>query len=155
MNGRSLSLADVRNRMLALDPGEGGCWNWAMSKFRNGYGAAAFDGKQHLAHRLSYTVFVGPIPEGLEIDHLCRNWACVNPAHLEAVTHEVNNRRRQFVSTDGLVSPGKAALILGVSVKTILRWTADGRLPLAAHSAGGHRRYDLAHVEALAAERAA
>ena len=59
------------------------------------------------------------------------------------------------MTEQALVSPGKAALILGVSVKTILRWTADGRLPLASLSAGGHRRYRLTDVEALAAERAA
>ena len=56
---------------------------------------------------------------------------------------------------DTLVPIGKAAHLLGVSTKTILRWTDDGKLPLANWSDGGHRRYRLTDVEALAAERAA
>ena len=69
------------------------CWEWQGSKGSHGYGRFQVDGKQWLAHRFSYTLFIGDIPDGLVIDHLCRNKTCVNPAHLEVVTHGQNIRR--------------------------------------------------------------
>ena len=69
------------------------CWIWAGAKTAAGYGHF-WDGKRTVyAHRFSYELAVGPIPGGLQIDHLCRNRACVNPAHLEPVTAKVNVRR--------------------------------------------------------------
>lgn len=69
---------------------EGECWIWTGYRNEAGYGRIAFgDGKQYV-HRLMYQIFHGPILEGLTIDHLCRNPACVNPAHLEAVTMREN-----------------------------------------------------------------
>lgn len=75
-----------------------GCWEWICA-LRHGYGAFFYgrdeSGKKIVrpAHRVSYELLVGPIPEGLEIDHLCRNTKCVNPAHLEPVTPKVNTLR--------------------------------------------------------------
>lgn len=69
------------------------CWHWIATCQPNGYGAFGSSGVTHRAHRWSYEHFVGPIPDGLPLDHLCRNRACVNPEHLEPVTHQVNTRR--------------------------------------------------------------
>ena len=73
--------------------GLNGCWVWVG--LLNAYGYGEFNvNRRHLgAHRFSYTTIKGPIPEGLELDHLCRVPRCVNPDHLEAVTHQVNNMR--------------------------------------------------------------
>ncbi len=69
-----------------------GCWLWTAAMKPNGYGCFGL-GAQQYAHRVSYERHKGPIPEGLEIDHLCRVRNCVNPDHLEAVTHRENVRR--------------------------------------------------------------
>lgn len=75
-----------------LSKTDGGCWNWNARFFPSGYGRVS-RGHGRYAHRLSYRLFVGPIPSGLTIDHLCFNKRCVNPAHLEAVTLSENVRR--------------------------------------------------------------
>ncbi len=71
------------------------CWLWVGAKFQKGYGRYGRASKRGtaLAHRVAYERWVGPIPSGLTIDHLCNNKACVNPAHLEPVTLRENRRR--------------------------------------------------------------
>lgn len=72
-----------------------GCWVWLLFKNPKGYGTISRKGvKNLLAHRYVYEQLVGPIPDGLVIDHLCCNPACVNPSHLEPVTAKENNRRQ-------------------------------------------------------------
>jgi hypothetical protein len=67
------------------------CWLWTAScAGGTGYGQIYADGRPQLAHRFAYELLVGPIPDGLVIDHLCRNRACVNPAHMEPVTQREN-----------------------------------------------------------------
>ncbi len=68
------------------------CWLWTGSK-RGGYGKVWFDNTTQYAHRVVYKILVGPIPNGLEIDHLCNIKACVNPEHLQVVTHKENMAR--------------------------------------------------------------
>jgi hypothetical protein len=68
-----------------------GCWLWTgYLAGGNGYGGITIENRQCLAHRVVYELLVGPIPEGMELDHLCRNRCCVNPDHLEVVTKKEN-----------------------------------------------------------------
>jgi hypothetical protein len=70
-----------------------GCWEWTAGRDHAGYGRIGIDGTPELAHRVAYEIFVGPIPDGLTLDHLCRNPACVHPLHLEPVSMVENVRR--------------------------------------------------------------
>jgi hypothetical protein len=71
-----------------------GCWLWtgALSGSRK-YGSFYYDGRMQKAHRVAYQIFVGPVPDGLDLDHLCRVPSCCNPDHLEPVTRSENLRR--------------------------------------------------------------
>jgi hypothetical protein len=71
----------------------GDCWEWPLFRSEDGYGRMQWDGRTRIAHRAIYRFLVGPIPQGLTLDHLCRNRGCVNPDHLEPVTQRENCRR--------------------------------------------------------------
>lgn len=85
-------------RFWARVDGSGDCWLWTGPMHSRGYGTmSVYVGygttRSQYAHRLAWEFLVGPIPKGLNIDHLCKNKLCVNPDHLEPVTQRVNVRR--------------------------------------------------------------
>lgn len=78
--------------LIAAEPNDG-CWLWQGVTTVDGYAHYYYGGRRFLLHRKTYESHVGPIPEGLQIDHLCRVRNCVNPKHLEPVTADENKRR--------------------------------------------------------------
>lgn len=72
-----------------------GCWTWTGYTRSDGYGQTKHAGRNVRTHRLIFELLVGSIPEGMELDHLCRNTRCCNPDHLEVVTPRENRQRGQ------------------------------------------------------------
>lgn len=87
------SLPAPQRFLAKVQDGEPGCWEWAGSRDRDGYGRFKLDGRPQMAHRVAFELWRGEIPDGLQIDHLCRNPGCVNPNHLEVVTSRENTLR--------------------------------------------------------------
>ena len=76
-----------------------GCWVWTAAHNREGYGRIHIDrGHIGYAHRVAYELFAGPIPSGMDLDHLCRRPACINPSHLEPVSRRTNLLRGQTLT---------------------------------------------------------
>ena len=78
----------------------GPCWVWKSAKNNKGYGFFHLGDKVVLAHRLSYQMYYGLVPKDKELDHLCKNTLCVNPTHLEPVTHKENTMRGDTITSD-------------------------------------------------------
>lgn len=74
----------------AISESSSGCWLWEGARAGTGYGQFQADGQTRPAHRVVYEFFIGEIPEGLDLDHLCRVRRCVNPWHLDPVTRRIN-----------------------------------------------------------------
>lgn len=89
------AITELPPRIAAKIERDGDCWSWTAYRSKKGYGSVATGtGKSALAHRFVFELLIGPIPEGLELDHLCLNTSCVNPEHLEPVAGAENLRRR-------------------------------------------------------------
>ena len=88
-----MSKPTISERLWANVTVTGCCWYWDGYQKEGGYGYMLANRRLRLVHRLAYEEMIGPIPEGLQIDHICRTRNCVNPDHLEAVTQQENIRR--------------------------------------------------------------
>lgn len=99
-----------------------GCWHWQLTPHHEGYGQVKLGLKTYQAHRVSWLLIIGPIPEGREMHHTCGNKLCVNPDHLLAVTDMEHslidgaacvNRRKTHCAKGHEYSPGNTALYNG------------------------------------------
>ena len=100
--------ADERFAEKVVIDEQSGCHEWSGSRDKRGYGRFSREGNTGLAHVYAYERQHGSVPDGLELDHLCRNTRCVNPLHLEAVTHRENMKRsgRAIIHRTGLCGRG-------------------------------------------------
>lgn len=88
------NMTELERFWLRVDKGDGaGCWQWRGNLNPKGYGTFSVNKRPVQAHRYAYVLLVGSIPEGLQLDHLCRNRGCVRPTHLEPVTNRENMLR--------------------------------------------------------------
>lgn len=95
MNATKRAARDKVRFWAKVEKQSNGCWVWLGAKYTGGYGSFCLNSKCVPAHRVSYEWENGPISKGLTLDHLCRNRACINPAHLESLTMKENILRGQ------------------------------------------------------------
>jgi len=120
------------------------CWNWTKGTHPTGYGMFSFTGRNRYAHRYSYALANGPIPEGLSIDHLCHNPGCVRPSHLRAVTHKQNHENR--AGADSNNKSGIRGVTLHEGGKWVVRVGDGGKV----HYGGLHSDLEAAKSAAIA-----
>jgi hypothetical protein len=97
-----LTARQITNFFAKVNKIPGGCWLWIGCTNERGYGEVQLNTTRFLAHRVSFTYFKGPIPNNLQLDHLCRVHNCVNPQHLEPVTMRENILRGKTINAFNL-----------------------------------------------------
>lgn len=121
----------ISQEMYAVDPSTQ-CWNWLRAVNTNGYGTMTRNGANISAHRWMYIQRFGPIPDGLQLDHICRNRLCVNPDHLRLATNAQNNQNR-----DARGNRGNSSGYRGVSWdKGMKKWLAHATVAGTLHRLG-------------------
>ena len=105
-------LGERLGELISPEPNTG-CWLWLGCFSDTGYGSLYYAGRNQNAHRLVYEHFIGPVPTGLHLDHLCRVRGCVNPEHLEPVTCRENLRRGTHRNVSAEINASKTHCIRG------------------------------------------
>jgi len=150
----------------AADRDQAKCWPFPSAPSKLGYRKTQVNGRPVPAHRAVYERLVGSIPAGMYLDHLCRNPACSNPAHLEPVTHHENQKRSPLTPWNRGIDPAlhdrtdlltsaQAAERLGCSRSRLSQLVRDGEIAPVAQADGpmGVRFFAQADVEHCAATR--
>lgn len=121
-NQYTFDTLEERFREKFVCDGPGLCWNWIGGTMCDqGYGAFWMDGRMRLAHRVAYTLFVGPIPEAKVVMHLCHNVRCVNPKHLALGGQVENVRASARRLTMHKANAIRAALTKGMSISSLAK----------------------------------
>ena len=129
-----------------------GCWNWVGHRKPDGYGrwriptGTGSNGKQHYVHRVSYEMAHGPVPEGMQVDHICHNTSCVRPSHLRLTSPKQNQENRIAANS------GNASGVRGVT-KHQGRWLARVRHAGVNHYVGSFGTISEAEAAVIALRR--
>ncbi|MFM9596768.1 HNH endonuclease signature motif containing protein, partial [Streptomyces scabiei] len=118
----------------------GVCWEWTRATHK-GYGVTWADGRTQQAHRVVWERLVGPIPVGLELDHLCRNHGCVSPEHCEPVTGGENTRRGAIAALNAARAARQTVCINGHDLGDAYRRANGHRICRSCVSIRNRRRY--------------